>query len=67
MTVYRRSRQPSEMQKDAEPHDRSQEVLKLTDQYMALLLLLLTNAGLLDVSIACFLFSHYGGSMVNTP
>ena len=32
------------------PH-RPQDTLKLTDQYIALLILVFTNAGLLDVSV----------------
>jgi hypothetical protein len=45
--VYRKSRHPPE--KVSEP-ERTQETLKLTDQYLALLILVFEHAGLLDVS-----------------
>lgn len=47
MVVYRKSRQPVEKAPETE---RPREAFKLTDQYLALLLLVLTDAGLLDVS-----------------
>ena len=48
LSVYRKSRHSGEMQVDDPPH-RQQETLKLTDQYIALLILIFTDAGLLDV------------------
>jgi hypothetical protein len=50
--VYRKARQPTERAAEVE---RPRETLKLTDQYLALLILVLTNAGLLDAS---FFVSH---------
>jgi len=50
LKVYRRSRQAPESQKQPETPERAPETLKLIDQYIALLVLLFTNAGLLDVS-----------------
>jgi rapamycin-insensitive companion of mTOR len=55
LQVYRRSRMPAESRKDTHPSERPYETLKLTDQYIALLVLVFTNAGLLDVSIFCVL------------
>jgi rapamycin-insensitive companion of mTOR len=52
--VYRRSRQAPENEKQPEAPERAPETLKLTDQYIALLVLLFTNAGLLDVSANIF-------------
>jgi hypothetical protein len=53
LAVYRKSRQPAEKVVDTE---RPRETLKLTDQYLALLVLVLTDAGLLDVSpfVICY-------------
>jgi hypothetical protein len=45
--VYRKSRSVPEKESEAE---RAPKTLKLTDQYIALLLLVFTNAGLLDAS-----------------
>lgn len=49
--VYRRkSNHPDqEQQKEPDNIDRTHQTLKLTDQYLALLLVTLTNAGLCDV------------------
>jgi len=48
--VYRKSGPPLERRNDPEPSERSHQCLKLTDQYIALLVLVFTNAGLVDVS-----------------
>jgi hypothetical protein len=47
--VYRKSQHVADSHPEVEPHERPHETPKLTDQYIALLLLLLTNAGLMDV------------------
>lgn len=49
--MYRKSGDASEKRTEAEPSERVQQTLKLTDQYIALLVLVFTNAGLLDVSL----------------
>ncbi|THH23167.1 hypothetical protein EUX98_g8011 [Antrodiella citrinella] len=48
LTMIRRSRQLSEASKPPETLTRTQEALKLTDQYIALLILVVTKAGLMD-------------------
>jgi rapamycin-insensitive companion of mTOR len=48
--VYRNPRDGDEAQQELEKPERLNQTLKLTDQYLALLLLVLTNAGLCDVS-----------------
>ncbi|KAF7968453.1 hypothetical protein HWV62_30533 [Athelia sp. TMB] len=48
LTMYRKSRLPPEAKKDTSPTERPNETLKLTDQFLALLLLVLVKAGLLD-------------------
>jgi len=48
--VYRKPRDEDEAQQEPEKPERLNQTLKLTDQYLALLLLVLTNAGLCDVS-----------------
>jgi hypothetical protein len=50
LTVYRKSGQASDLNtKDTDVQQRQPEPLKLTDQYIALLVLIFTNAGLLEV------------------
>ncbi len=46
-TVYRKSRDFH-----GDPMDRSHQTLRLTDQYIALLVLVFTHAGLIDVSMS---------------
>jgi len=49
-TVYRKSGQASEPNgNDTEVQQRQPEPLRLTDQYIALLVLIFTKAGLLEV------------------
>jgi rapamycin-insensitive companion of mTOR len=48
LTMYRKSRQITP--ETQEPTEKPQETLKLTDQYIALLVLVFTNAGLIDVN-----------------
>lgn len=48
--MYRRSRGSAEIKASDIPQ-RPQDTLKLTDQYIALLILIFTKAGLLDVSV----------------
>ena len=50
LTVYRKSGQTSDPNaNDADIQQRQPEPLRLTDQYIALLVLIFTNAGLLEV------------------
>lgn len=52
MVVIRRSKEANDLTlKPPEPLPRPQETLKLTDQYIALLMLVFTSAGLMDVSL----------------
>ncbi|KAJ6559137.1 Rapamycin-insensitive companion of mTOR, N-term-domain-containing protein [Mycena vulgaris] len=50
LTMYRKSREAHERRTrtHVEPPDRTHQTLKLTDQYIALMVLVFTNAGLLD-------------------
>lgn len=48
--MYRKPRDGDETQQEPQKPERLNQTLKLTDQYLALLLLVLTNAGLCDVS-----------------
>ncbi|KAJ7600701.1 Rapamycin-insensitive companion of mTOR, N-term-domain-containing protein [Mycena floridula] len=48
LTMYRRSRDVTERHNEAESTERVQQSLKLTDQYIALLVLVFTHAGLLE-------------------
>lgn len=50
LAVYRKSHTLPETKKETQATERPHETLKLTDQYIALLLLILVKAGLLDVS-----------------
>ena len=50
LLVYRRSRTANPQAKDVDLGVRYTDRLKLTDQYIALLALILTRAGLLEVS-----------------
>jgi rapamycin-insensitive companion of mTOR len=56
--VYRRSRVTLESREGALASERPHETLKLTDQYIALLVLVFTNVGLLDVSTFILLHFH---------
>jgi rapamycin-insensitive companion of mTOR len=47
--VYRKTRNAHERRSHVEPPERTPHTLKLTDQYIALMVLVFTNAGLLDV------------------
>jgi rapamycin-insensitive companion of mTOR len=50
LTVYRKSGQSSDLNaNDPDVQQRQPEPLRLTDQYIALLVLIFTNAGLLEV------------------
>ena len=49
LTMYRKSRLVSEPAKPTESPPRPQDSLKLTDQYIALLIVVFTSAGLIDV------------------
>lgn len=55
LVVYRKPRNLPERIGESRSPERPPEALKLTDQYIALLVLVFTNAGLLDV-IACHTF-----------
>ena len=55
--MYRKSRQPAEKAPETE---RPREAFKLTDQYLALLVLVLTDAGLLDVSLTSHDDENFG-------
>lgn len=48
LTMYRRRSTHPDQQKEPEAPERPHQTLKLTDQYLALLLVILTNAGLCD-------------------
>ncbi|KAI6044824.1 Rapamycin-insensitive companion of mTOR, middle domain-containing protein [Pisolithus marmoratus] len=48
LTMYRKSRNVPEPSSERKAQQRGPEALKLTDQYIALLVLVLANAGLLD-------------------
>ncbi|KAJ7107266.1 Rapamycin-insensitive companion of mTOR, N-term-domain-containing protein, partial [Mycena crocata] len=47
LTMYRKTREARE-RRHVEPSERTHQTLKLTDQYIALMVLVFTNAGLLD-------------------
>lgn len=47
--MYRKPREAPEPSDEYKTQQRGAEALKLTDQYIALLILVFTNAGLLDV------------------
>ncbi|TFK28071.1 hypothetical protein FA15DRAFT_612999 [Coprinopsis marcescibilis] len=63
LTMYRRNNLP-EQQKDPENVDRTHQTLKLTDQYLALLLVILTNAGLCDALTEMMAESSSGPSLI---
>ncbi|KAJ7644182.1 Rapamycin-insensitive companion of mTOR, N-term-domain-containing protein [Roridomyces roridus] len=49
LTMYRKTRGPNEPRPPSEQHpERAHQKLKLTDQYIALMVMVFTNAGLLD-------------------
>ncbi|KAI0917225.1 hypothetical protein AcW1_007525 [Taiwanofungus camphoratus] len=54
LTIYRRSRQGSDFTHSTETSQKPQVTLKLTDQYIALLILVFSRAGLLD-ALTCML------------
>jgi hypothetical protein len=55
--VYRKSSDYHEKRPEVDQVERSNQTLKLTDQYLALLVLVFTNAGLCDVRlIMCYYF-----------
>ncbi|EJF61068.1 hypothetical protein DICSQDRAFT_147513 [Dichomitus squalens LYAD-421 SS1] len=63
LTMYRRSRQSAEMQASNEIPSRPQDTLKLTDQYIALLILIFTKAGLIDALTSMFEESGVGSAL----
>lgn len=50
--MYRKAGDVPEMRSEPDPTERVHQTLKLTDQYLALLVLVLTHAGLSDVSLS---------------
>lgn len=48
LTMYRKNRNSVDQRKEAEQADRTSPTSRLTDHYIALLVLIFTNAGLLD-------------------
>ncbi|KDR82835.1 hypothetical protein GALMADRAFT_88557 [Galerina marginata CBS 339.88] len=48
LTMYRKSRDAPEMQQGSQDSEKSPPTLKLTDQYLALLVAILSNAGLFE-------------------
>ncbi|RPD54648.1 hypothetical protein L226DRAFT_535797 [Lentinus tigrinus ALCF2SS1-7] len=62
LTMYRRSRTSAELQ-PADIPQRPQDTLKLTDQYIALLILVFTKAGLLDALTSMFEESSVGSAL----
>jgi rapamycin-insensitive companion of mTOR len=50
LLVYHKSSDISEQRPELDHIERSHQTLKLTDQYLALLVLVFFNAGLCDVS-----------------
>ncbi|KAK0188086.1 Rapamycin-insensitive companion of mTOR, N-term-domain-containing protein [Armillaria mellea] len=48
LTMYRKNRNSIDQRKEAEQADRTSPTSRLTDHYIALLVLIFTNAGLLD-------------------
>lgn len=63
LTVYRKSRNSHEHAKAPEPAQQTSEPLKLTDQYIALLVLVFTQAGLLDVRISALYLYYLSGNV----
>ncbi|KDQ62311.1 hypothetical protein JAAARDRAFT_30208 [Jaapia argillacea MUCL 33604] len=65
LTMYRKSRQVGELVDAAPTHKRTPEpeTLKLTDQYIALLVLVLTRAGLLDALTSMLQESTTGSNL----
>lgn len=57
--MYRKPREAPEPSDEYKTQQRGAEALKLTDQYIALLILVFTNAGLLDVR-GVFFRMHFG-------
>ena len=58
-TVYRKSSDHHEQRAELNQSERSNHRLKLTDQYLALLVLVFTNAGLCDVRLIPFYCFRY--------
>lgn len=56
--VYRKSQDSAERKAEPEAPERVHQTLKLTDQYLALLVLVFTHAGLLDVSADHAMYNH---------
>lgn len=54
--VYRKSSDCYDQRQELDQSERSSQTLKLTDQYLALLVLVFTNAGLCDVRLILFYF-----------
>ncbi|KAI0252434.1 Rapamycin-insensitive companion of mTOR, N-term-domain-containing protein [Lactifluus subvellereus] len=64
LTVYRKSRQASEPNgKDTEVQQRQPEPLRLTDQYIALLVLIFIRSGLLEALTCMFQETTTGSSL----
>lgn len=61
LIVYRRSRIAPESREKAVP-ERPHAALKLTDQYIALMVLVFTNTGLLDVCTLLYTYVSLGSS-----
>ena len=62
--MYRKNRDAPETNQESESNDRVPQPLRVTDQYLALLVLVFTNAGLCDVSYD-FVFLNAIFSTVN--
>ncbi|KAF8501078.1 Rapamycin-insensitive companion of mTOR, N-term-domain-containing protein, partial [Russula emetica] len=64
LTVYRKSGQASDLNaSDTDVHQRQPEPLRLTDQYIALLVLIFTNAGLLEALTSMFQETTTGSNL----
>ncbi|KAI0366921.1 hypothetical protein BV20DRAFT_1001539 [Pilatotrama ljubarskyi] len=63
LTMYRKSRQSADLSQPAQIPHRSQDTLKLTDQYIALLILVFSKAGLLDALTSMFEESSVGSEL----
>ncbi|KAI0036452.1 Rapamycin-insensitive companion of mTOR, N-term-domain-containing protein [Vararia minispora EC-137] len=63
LTMYRKSRAPVESKEDNGATPRPSESFRLTDQYIALLIMVFTKAGLLDALTSMFEESTQGSSL----
>ncbi|KAI8986238.1 Rapamycin-insensitive companion of mTOR, N-term-domain-containing protein [Trametes punicea] len=63
LTMYGRSRQSADLSRQERIPHRSQDTLKLTDQYIALLILVFAKAGLLDALTSMFEESSVGSPL----